>query len=35
MKKRIPHIIIPEHFKSINDEDNGLNIKLIYWKLNC
>ena len=35
MKKKIPHTIIPTHFKSINNEDNGANIKLMYWKLNC
>jgi len=35
MKKRILHTIIPKDFKSINNEDNGVNIKLIYWKLNC
>ena len=35
MKKRILHTIIPNHFKSINNEDNGVNIKLIYWELNC
>ena len=35
MNKRLPHKIIPKYFKTFNDIDNGLNIKVIYWKLKC
>ena len=34
MKKRIQYTIIPKYFKRINDEESGVNIKVIYWKLN-
>ena len=34
-KKRIRYTIIPKYFKNINYEDNRLNIKVIYWRLNC
>ena len=33
MKKSLPWTIIPKYFKTINDIDNGANIKVIYWKL--
>ncbi|WP_263969688.1 hypothetical protein [Prochlorococcus marinus] len=35
MHKNIPYTIIPKYFKTFNDSDNGANIKVIYWKLNC
>ena len=35
MNKRVPYTIIPKYFKTINDIDNGANIKVIYWKLKC
>ena len=33
MNKRVPYTIIPKYFRTINDIDNGANIKVIYWKL--
>ena len=30
---KVTYLIIPKYFHSIKDEDNGLNIKVIYWKL--
>ena len=33
--KKIQHTTITEHFKSIKYQDHGINIKLIYPKLNC
>ncbi len=35
MNKRVPYTIIPKYFRTINDIDNGANIKVIYWKLKC
>ena len=35
MIKRFPYAIIPKYFKTINDMDNGADIKIIYWKLKC
>ena len=35
MNKTVPYTIIPKYFKTINDFDNGLKIKVIYWKLKC
>ena len=35
MNRRLPYAIIPKYFKTINDIDNGANIKVIYWKLKC
>ena len=35
LKKKVPYSIIPKYFHSIKDEDNGVNIKVIYWKLDC
>ena len=35
MIKRVPYTIIPKYFETINDIDNGTNIKVIYWKLKC
>ena len=33
MNKRVLYTIIPKYFRTINDIDNGANIKVIYWKL--
>jgi len=33
MNKRLPYAIIPKYSKTINDINNGANIKVIYWKL--
>ena len=33
MNKRVPYTIIPKYLKTINDLDNGANIKVVYWKL--
>ena len=30
MKKRAPYTIIPKYFKTINDLENGSNIKVVY-----
>ena len=35
MYKRLPHTIIPKYLNTVNDIDNGANIKVIYWKLKC
>ena len=35
MNKRVPYTIIPKYLKTINDLDNGSNIKVVYWKLKC
>ena len=35
MNKRVPYTIIPKYLKTINDLDNGANIKVVYWKLKC
>ena len=35
MNKRVPYTIIPKYFRTVNDIDNGANIKVIYWKLKC
>ena len=29
----LPYSIIPKYFHSIKDENNDVNIKVIYWKL--
>ena len=31
MNKRVPYTIIPKYLKTINDLDNGSNIKVVYW----
>ena len=33
MNKKITYTIIPKLYETINDLDNGVNIKVIYWKL--
>ena len=33
LKKKLPYSIIPKYFYRIKDQDNGVNIKVIYWKL--
>ena len=33
LKKKFPYSIIPKYFHSIKDENNDVNIKVIYWKL--
>ena len=35
MNKRLPNTIIPKYFKTVNDIDDGANIKVIHWKLKC
>ena len=35
MKKGVPYKVIPKYLKTVNDIDNGANIKVIYWKLKC
>ena len=35
MNKRLPYTIIPKYLNTVNDIDNGANIKVIYWKLKC
>ena len=35
MNKRVPYTIIPKYLKTINDLDNGANIKVVYWKQQC
>ena len=35
LKKKVLYLIIPKYFQSIKYEDNGVNIKVIYWKLDC
>ena len=35
MNKKAPYTIIPKYLKTINDLDNGANIKVVYWKLKC
>ena len=35
MDKIIKYTIIHKNFKTLNDIDNGANIKVIYWKLKC
>ena len=34
MRKRVLFTIIPKYFKNMSGEDNGVNIKVIYWKIN-
>ena len=33
MNKRVLYTIISKYFKTVNNINNGVNIKLIYWKL--
>ncbi len=33
MNQRVPYTVIPKYPKTVNDIDNGANIKVIYWKL--
>ena len=33
--KKIQYSIIPKYFHSFKDEENDVNIKVIYWKLDC
>ncbi len=33
LRKKVPYSIIPKYFHSIKDEENNINIKVIYWKL--
>ena len=35
LRKKVTYSIIPKYFNSIKNEDNGVNIKVIYWKLDC
>ena len=35
MNKRVPYTVIPKFFKTVSDIDNGVNIKVIFWKLKC
>ena len=33
--KKIQYSIIPKYFHSFKDKENYVNIKVIYWKLDC
>ena len=35
MNKGLPCTIIPKYLNTVNNIDNGANIKVIYWKLKC
>ena len=35
LRKKVPYSIIPKYFHSFENEDDDVNIKVIYWKLDC
>ena len=33
MDKKVTYLIIPKYLNSIKDEVDGVNIKVVYWKI--